>query len=117
MHVSPVLLTQVIKLLKGEEEPDNSLLPIITPMVLSEQRQQYLFNENREFVAEEHRDTVCPAPTTPTVAVTVTASTSGTSQDSACVATTSATPAQKKRGRPQKSPRGLAAKTAKAKDS
>ena len=117
MHVSPVLLTQVIKLLKGEEEPDNSLPPIITPMGLSEQRQQYLFNEIREFVAKEHRDTVCPAPTTPTVAVTVTASTSGTSQDSACVATTSAIPAQKKRGRPPKSPRGLAAKKAKAKDS
>ena len=36
--------------------------PVIQPPGLSNERQAYLYQEIRDFVADEHRDLVCPRP-------------------------------------------------------
>lgn len=100
-------------LLKSQERPDRASLPaVITPPGLSRQRQQYLYDEIRQFVALEHQDTVCPAPAREPV---INANPPPTPNNAAAPAPSTSTvltpaPSQKRVGRPKKTPRGLAAK-------
>lgn len=76
-------------------------LVVLQPEGLSDERKKYLFNEVREFVAEQYRDLVCPDPQDSVQ----------TDENNNVVHTEGVTPAQPSTrgvGRPKKKPRGLA---------
>ena len=101
---------EVYSLLREPTTLPDELPPTIRPNGLSSQRQEYLYQEIREFVDFDKQDLVCPKP--PQSSSKQTSSKAVPSPRSPQPSTSGVTPAPSRTpGRPKKKKRGLGAKT------
>lgn len=104
----------IFNLLQVNATAQSAYPPVAKPAGLSHDRQTYLYREIREFVAEEHRDLVCPPPKSMSSSIDHELSDDetvidevDTSVNAASAEPTDYEPAAKRgRGRPRKGPRG-----------